>query len=203
MVFSRDSWQISVDWHAAGLAQIIFYLFVWWEVPSEDSVLNPQTPRLSKRSTKRFLWRLFSLFYDANVKNVLVILLKLYLDQGRGMVFSCNRSVFTSLDPHSCSVKAVLAHTSKALRCDYHNAKSSYSKCLWQAEVFILYAAALPYYTSLNHKKSFKHTLNFTSWLNSAPLFLLQYLIKVNEIKTKKGVDLLQNLIKYYHAQCK
>lgn len=30
-----------------------------------------------------------------------------------------------------------------------------------------------------------------------------QYLIKVNEIKTKKGVDLLQNLIKYYHAQCK
>ncbi|MED6247555.1 Arf-GAP with SH3 domain, ANK repeat and PH domain-containing protein 1 [Ataeniobius toweri] len=28
------------------------------------------------------------------------------------------------------------------------------------------------------------------------------YLIKVNEIKTKKGVDLLQNLIKYYHAQC-
>uniref|UniRef100_A0A7N6AN71 ArfGAP with SH3 domain, ankyrin repeat and PH domain 1b n=1 Tax=Anabas testudineus TaxID=64144 RepID=A0A7N6AN71_ANATE len=29
-----------------------------------------------------------------------------------------------------------------------------------------------------------------------------QYLIKVNEIKTKKGVDLLQNLIKYYHAQC-
>lgn len=105
--------------------------------------------------------------------------------------------------PHSCSVKAVLAHTSKALRCDYHNAKSSYSKCLWQAEVFILYAAALLHYTSLNHKKSFKHTLNFTSWLNSAPLILLQYLIKVNEIKTKKGVDLLQNLIKYYHAQCK
>lgn len=33
--------------------------------------------------------------------------------------------------------------------------------------------------------------------------FTLQYLIKVNEIKTKKGVDLLQNLIKYYHAQCK
>lgn len=31
----------------------------------------------------------------------------------------------------------------------------------------------------------------------------IQYLIKVNEIKTKKGVDLLQNLIKYYHAQCK
>ncbi|NXE51476.1 ASAP1 protein, partial [Casuarius casuarius] len=30
----------------------------------------------------------------------------------------------------------------------------------------------------------------------------VQYLIKVNEIKTKKGVDLLQNLIKYYHAQC-
>ncbi|CAG10243.1 unnamed protein product, partial [Tetraodon nigroviridis] len=33
-------------------------------------------------------------------------------------------------------------------------------------------------------------------------LSVLQYLIKVNEIKTKKGVDLLQNLIKYYHAQC-
>lgn len=32
---------------------------------------------------------------------------------------------------------------------------------------------------------------------------LFQYLIKVNEIKTRKGVDLLQNLIKYYHAQCK
>uniref|UniRef100_A0A673IFU6 ArfGAP with SH3 domain, ankyrin repeat and PH domain 2b n=1 Tax=Sinocyclocheilus rhinocerous TaxID=307959 RepID=A0A673IFU6_9TELE len=28
------------------------------------------------------------------------------------------------------------------------------------------------------------------------------YLIKVNEIKVKKGVDLLQNLIKYFHAQC-
>ncbi|CAB1325682.1 unnamed protein product, partial [Coregonus sp. 'balchen'] len=25
---------------------------------------------------------------------------------------------------------------------------------------------------------------------------------RLNEIKTKKGVDLLQNLIKYYHAQC-
>jgi len=33
--------------------------------------------------------------------------------------------------------------------------------------------------------------------------FVLQYLIKVNEIKVKKGVDLLQNLIKYFHAQCK
>lgn len=34
-------------------------------------------------------------------------------------------------------------------------------------------------------------------------LFCLQYLLKVNEIKTKKGVDFLQNLIKYFHAQCK
>ncbi|KAM6215531.1 arf-GAP with SH3 domain, ANK repeat and PH domain-containing protein 1 isoform 2-T2 [Rhynchocyon petersi] len=33
-------------------------------------------------------------------------------------------------------------------------------------------------------------------------LQMCEYLIKVNEIKTKKGVDLLQNLIKYYHAQC-
>uniref|UniRef100_A0A2K6EM34 ArfGAP with SH3 domain, ankyrin repeat and PH domain 1 n=1 Tax=Propithecus coquereli TaxID=379532 RepID=A0A2K6EM34_PROCO len=31
-------------------------------------------------------------------------------------------------------------------------------------------------------------------------LQMCEYLIKVNEIKTKKGVDLLQNLIKYYHA---
>uniref|UniRef100_A0A3Q0R0Y4 ArfGAP with SH3 domain, ankyrin repeat and PH domain 1a n=1 Tax=Amphilophus citrinellus TaxID=61819 RepID=A0A3Q0R0Y4_AMPCI len=33
-------------------------------------------------------------------------------------------------------------------------------------------------------------------------LQMCEYLIKVNEIKTKKGVDLLQNLVKYYHAQC-
>ncbi|XP_027147263.1 arf-GAP with SH3 domain, ANK repeat and PH domain-containing protein 1 isoform X3 [Larimichthys crocea] len=33
-------------------------------------------------------------------------------------------------------------------------------------------------------------------------LHMCEYLIQVNEIKTKKGVDLLQNLIKYYHAQC-
>ncbi|KAF7690360.1 arf-GAP with SH3 domain, ANK repeat and PH domain-containing protein 2b [Silurus meridionalis] len=33
-------------------------------------------------------------------------------------------------------------------------------------------------------------------------LQMCEYLIKVNEIKTRKGVDLVQNLIKYFHAQC-
>lgn len=28
-----------------------------------------------------------------------------------------------------------------------------------------------------------------------------QYLIKFNEIKTKKGIELLQHLVEYYHAQ--
>ncbi|KAL3289796.1 hypothetical protein HHI36_023188 [Cryptolaemus montrouzieri] len=32
-------------------------------------------------------------------------------------------------------------------------------------------------------------------------LQMCEYLIKYNEIKTKKGVDLLQNLVEYYHAQ--
>jgi len=31
----------------------------------------------------------------------------------------------------------------------------------------------------------------------------VQYLIKVNEIKTKKGADLLQHLVDYYQAQHK
>ncbi|TRY97655.1 hypothetical protein DNTS_035474 [Danionella cerebrum] len=46
---------------------------------------------------------------------------------------------------------------------------------------------------------------NYQCYLQANVCFVLgsqQYLIKVNEIKTKKGVDLLQNLIKYYHAQC-
>uniref|UniRef100_A0A3P9KPQ8 ArfGAP with SH3 domain, ankyrin repeat and PH domain 2a n=1 Tax=Oryzias latipes TaxID=8090 RepID=A0A3P9KPQ8_ORYLA len=34
-------------------------------------------------------------------------------------------------------------------------------------------------------------------------LQMCEYLLKVNEIKIKKGVDLLQNLIKYFYAQCK
>ena len=32
---------------------------------------------------------------------------------------------------------------------------------------------------------------------------LFQYLIKVNEIKTKKGVEFLQKLVEYYYAYCK
>uniref|UniRef100_A0A3Q2NSM2 Uncharacterized protein n=1 Tax=Fundulus heteroclitus TaxID=8078 RepID=A0A3Q2NSM2_FUNHE len=35
----------------------------------------------------------------------------------------------------------------------------------------------------------------------SFQLSMCEYLIKVNEIKTKRGVDLLQNLIKHYHIQ--
>lgn len=31
--------------------------------------------------------------------------------------------------------------------------------------------------------------------------FFFQYLIKFNEIKTKKGIELLQHLVEYYHAQ--
>lgn len=40
-------------------------------------------------------------------------------------------------------------------------------------------------------------------WKRKLTLFLLQYLIKYNEIKTKKGIDLLQSLVEYYHAQTK
>uniref|UniRef100_A0A8D3CVJ7 Un-named sa1614 n=1 Tax=Scophthalmus maximus TaxID=52904 RepID=A0A8D3CVJ7_SCOMX len=37
----------------------------------------------------------------------------------------------------------------------------------------------------------------------SFQLSMCEYLIKVNEIKTKRGVDLLQNLIKHYHKNIK
>uniref|UniRef100_A0A672F329 Un-named sa1614 n=1 Tax=Salarias fasciatus TaxID=181472 RepID=A0A672F329_SALFA len=37
----------------------------------------------------------------------------------------------------------------------------------------------------------------------SFQLSMCEYLIKVNEIKTKRGVDLLQNLIKHYHSHNK
>lgn len=40
-------------------------------------------------------------------------------------------------------------------------------------------------------------------WPEHSTPICLQYLLKVNEIKIKKGVDLLQNLIKYFYAQCK
>uniref|UniRef100_A0A8B9KYC4 ArfGAP with SH3 domain, ankyrin repeat and PH domain 1b n=1 Tax=Astyanax mexicanus TaxID=7994 RepID=A0A8B9KYC4_ASTMX len=49
---------------------------------------------------------------------------------------------------------------------------------------------------NLVNKPKMFHFLLFTFLWTFLPL---QYLIKVNEIKTKKGVDLLQNLIKYYH----
>jgi Arf-GAP with SH3 domain, ANK repeat and PH domain-containing protein len=34
-------------------------------------------------------------------------------------------------------------------------------------------------------------------------LQMCEYLIKFNEIKTKKGIELLQHLVEYYHAQNK
>ena len=30
-----------------------------------------------------------------------------------------------------------------------------------------------------------------------------EYLIKINDIRTKKGVNLLQQMLEYYKAQCK
>lgn len=32
---------------------------------------------------------------------------------------------------------------------------------------------------------------------------IFQYLIKYNDIKTKKGIELLQHLVEFYHAQNK
>lgn len=47
--------------------------------------------------------------------------------------------------------------------------------------------------------------LTQTSVVNVILMLFLnpQYLIKINEIKTKKSIELLQHLVEYYHAQTK
>jgi hypothetical protein len=80
-----------------------------------------------------------------------------------------------------------------------------------------IYFLWLPYYfhSSKNcHNKSliyFNGCVTILTFCNNTVLLLalihtyvlFQYLIKVNEIKTKKGIELLQHLVEYYHAQTK
>lgn len=60
-------------------------------------------------------------------------------------------------------------------------------------------------FSSVLNKFSIKQIKPLHTFTILALMFILlfQYLIKYNEIKTKKGIDLLQSLVEYYHAQTK